>query len=122
MAKILVNAPTGKQEVITIHETGSYFDLDRVLWDTRKDGPLPVYSDEMLGGLIREGIALKFSHARKREYDAQFKGEEEKKRVEDLRLMTAQSWLEKIDLDRAWSLQEIESSVKNLIRVMRGKS
>jgi hypothetical protein len=41
MTKLLVNAPTGQQEIIEIGEGGGYFDSTRVLWDERDDGPLP---------------------------------------------------------------------------------
>lgn len=41
MFKVLVNAPSGKQEIILIESTGSYFDPARVLWDERTDGALP---------------------------------------------------------------------------------
>ncbi len=41
MTKLLVNAPTGQQEIIEVGIGGGYFDLTRVLWDERDDGPLP---------------------------------------------------------------------------------
>lgn len=41
MKKLLVNAPTGQQEIIEVGIGGGYFDLTRVLWDERDDGPLP---------------------------------------------------------------------------------
>ena len=50
MAKLLVNAPTGEQQIITVGEGGGYFDINRVLWDERIDGALP---DITLGGMIR---------------------------------------------------------------------
>lgn len=60
MNKLLVNAPTGAQEVIEVSEGGGYFDNSRVLWDERTDGPLPEIT---LGGMVREGNALVFSQA-----------------------------------------------------------
>lgn len=39
--KLVVNAPTGKGEVIEIGEGGGYFDQSRVVWDEREDGPVP---------------------------------------------------------------------------------
>ena len=50
MAKLLVNAPTGEQQIITVGEGGGYFDINRVLWDERIDGELP---DITLGGMVR---------------------------------------------------------------------
>ena len=41
MTKLLVNSPTGLQEIIQIGEGGCYFDLTRVIWDERVDGALP---------------------------------------------------------------------------------
>jgi hypothetical protein len=53
--KLLVNAPSGAQEIIEIRTGGAYFDLSRVLWDTRIDGPLPAIQ---LGGMVRVGSTL----------------------------------------------------------------
>lgn len=53
--KLLVNAPTGVQELIEVGEGGGYFDPARVLWDERTDGPLPEIT---LGGMVRVGNAL----------------------------------------------------------------
>lgn len=58
--KLLVNAPTGLQELIEIGEGGNYFDPTRVLWDERADGELPPIT---LGGMARSGNALVFSQA-----------------------------------------------------------
>jgi hypothetical protein len=38
---ILVDTPRGSQEVIEVLEGGGYFDISRVVWDERMDGPLP---------------------------------------------------------------------------------
>lgn len=59
--KLLVNAPSGAQELITIGEGGKYFDEARVLWDERTDGPLPSIT---LGGMVRNGATLTFDQAR----------------------------------------------------------
>ena len=42
-------------------EGGGYFDLSRVLWDERKDGPMP---DITLGGMVRTGAVLEFDQPR----------------------------------------------------------
>lgn len=70
MAKLLVNAPTGQQEIIEVGEGGGYFDAARVLWDEREDGPLPAVT---LGGMVREGAKLVFSQARMDEHIASVK-------------------------------------------------
>lgn len=53
--KLLVNAPSGKQEIIEVSEGGGYFDPARVLWDERVDGPLPEIT---LGAMVRVVDAL----------------------------------------------------------------
>jgi len=73
--KILVNAPTGVQEVIDLGPGGAYFDLDRVLWDERTDGPMP---DITLGGMVREGGILVYSQSRMDETSAALKPVERK--------------------------------------------
>ncbi|HYD58978.1 MAG TPA: hypothetical protein VEC35_01390 [Noviherbaspirillum sp.] len=67
MSKLLVNSPIGTQEVIEIGEGGGYFDQSRVLWDERKDGPLPEIT---LGGMVRQGSSLVFSQIRMDEHNA----------------------------------------------------
>lgn len=41
MPKMLVDQPSGKQEIIEIAQTGAYYDPARVVWDERTDGVLP---------------------------------------------------------------------------------
>lgn len=65
MSKLLVNAPSGAQEIIEVGEGGGYFDPDRVLWDERDDGPLPAIT---LGGMVRSGAGLVFDQARMDEH------------------------------------------------------
>ena len=55
MIRLLVDSPAGKQEIITIDESGSYFDMARVLWDERVDGALPSVT---LGKMQRTGSQL----------------------------------------------------------------
>src|SRR3990167_7876853 len=61
MPKLLVNAPTGDQRVIEVNESGGYFDESLVLWDERKDGPLP---DVTLNGMVRNGNSLAFDQTK----------------------------------------------------------
>ncbi len=55
MSKMLVNAPSGLQELIEIGPGGGYFDPARIVWDERIDGILPEIT---LGGMIRIGNSL----------------------------------------------------------------
>lgn len=64
---ILVDAPTGAQELIKIGEGGSYFDNSRVLWDEREHGELPEIT---LGGMVRDGDSLIFNEDRMNEHFA----------------------------------------------------
>lgn len=61
MKRLLINAPSGAQELIAVGPGGGYFDPARVLWDEREDGPLPAVT---LGGMVRDGSALVFSQPR----------------------------------------------------------
>jgi len=58
---LLVNTPTGSQEIVTVGEGGGYFDESLVLWDERIDGGLP---DITLGGMVRTDGELVFDQAR----------------------------------------------------------
>lgn len=67
MIKLLVDAPSGLQELIKIEPTGSYYDLSKVLWDERVDGNFPAQASE-IGGLNRVAGRLVFSQSK---FDAQ---------------------------------------------------
>jgi hypothetical protein len=71
--KLLVNAPSGAQEVIHIGPGGGYFDPARVLWDERTDGPMPAIQ---LGGMVRVGGALAFDQTRMDQHTAAIAPEE----------------------------------------------
>ena len=58
---LLVNTPTGSQELITVGEGGGYFDESLVLWDERIDGDLPEIT---LGGMVRTDGELVFDQTR----------------------------------------------------------
>lgn len=59
MYKLLVNSPTGLQEIVEVTASGSYFDSSLVIWDERKDGPLP---EVTLGGMVRERTVTIVNH------------------------------------------------------------
>lgn len=59
MSRLLVNAPSGQQEIIEVGHGGGYFDPLRVLWDERIDGPLPEIT---LGGMVRERTVTIVNH------------------------------------------------------------
>ena len=65
--KLLVNTPTGLQELIKIGEGGGYFDASRVIWDERVDGAIP---DVTVGGMVRQGDQLVFDSQMFADYEA----------------------------------------------------
>ena len=67
MTALLVDAPSGEQQLLDVGEGGGYFDLSRVVWDERTDGPLPAIT---LGGMVRDGDTLVFDAQRKATHDA----------------------------------------------------
>tara|TARA_R110000751_G_scaffold304916_1_gene420768 strand:+ start:352 stop:678 length:327 start_codon:yes stop_codon:yes gene_type:complete len=67
MIKLLIDAPTGLQEIVEVGKGGGYYDASRVLWDERDDGELP---DITLGGMTRKGKKLVFDQVRKDEHDS----------------------------------------------------
>jgi hypothetical protein len=64
--KLLVNTPTGLQELIEVGQGGGYFDASRVLWDERIDGVLPSIT---VGGMVRQGSQLVFNNQLFAEYE-----------------------------------------------------
>jgi hypothetical protein len=67
MARLLVDAPSGEQQLVEVGEGGGYFDSSCVVWDERTDGALPEIT---LGGMVREEHTLVFSPERKAGHDA----------------------------------------------------
>jgi len=55
MIKLLVNSPSGKQELLQIDASGAYLDQAGVIWDERIDGTLPAVT---LGKMQRNGDQL----------------------------------------------------------------
>ena len=62
MIRLLVNAPSGEQQIVLVGEGGWYFDPTRVIWDERIDGTLP--DDVQVGGMVRLDGELVFSQER----------------------------------------------------------
>ena len=68
MIKLLVNTPSGIQEIIEVDQSGGYFDQSRIVWDERKDGPLPAVTP---GGLVKNaGGQLVIDPAKKNAHDS----------------------------------------------------
>lgn len=55
--ELLVNSPSGRQEIVVVGASGGYFDASRVLWDERVDGAMPAVT---LGGMRRVDGVLVF--------------------------------------------------------------
>lgn len=67
MPSLIVNLPTGEQARIEIDDTGGYYDDSKVLWDTRKDGPVPENVElgrmQRIGGNMVKAAAVLEAHA-----------------------------------------------------------
>lgn len=61
MKKLLVNTPSGIQEIIEVGEGGGYFDDACVIWDESIDGEMPTIT---IGGMVRNGNTVAFDQAR----------------------------------------------------------
>lgn len=59
MKNLIVNNPSGKREIVTVSETGGYYDDARILWDERTDGELtPAQISAVESERQRETIVL----------------------------------------------------------------
>lgn len=63
MPYLIVNNPLGRQELVEVGESGTYFDLSRVIWDERADGLLSPEQISQVGGFARVGGSLVFDAA-----------------------------------------------------------
>jgi hypothetical protein len=54
MAKMIVNAPSGEQQIIEVGRGGEYFDMSLVIWDERKDGAINGSVDIVPGQMVRD--------------------------------------------------------------------
>lgn len=55
MYKLLVAAPSGRQQIVFVEASGAYYDESAVMWDERVDGVMP---DIELGKMQRVGDEL----------------------------------------------------------------
>jgi hypothetical protein len=55
MYRLLINGPSGEQQIIQVGQGGNYFDQNRVIWDERIDGKIP---NVTLGKMVRNGKKL----------------------------------------------------------------
>lgn len=77
MKKIIVNAPSGEQEIIEVGNGGGYFDQSRVVWDERVDGDIP--GNVVLGKMSRSGNTLVELESFLPEHEAAKDAEDQKK-------------------------------------------
>lgn len=68
MFKLLVNSPSGLQEVIEIDWTGVYLDSGTVVWDERVDGSLP--DNTIVGAMVKQGNLLTVDSTMQAAYNA----------------------------------------------------
>ena len=65
---LVINRDNVTREIVTIHESGGYYDLTKVLWDERVDGELPDIAD--IQGTRRTGDRLTHSDAQRAAHDS----------------------------------------------------
>lgn len=58
MAKMIVNAPSGEQQIIEVGKGGEYFDMSLVIWDERRDGAIHSSVEIVPGQMIRDGNSI----------------------------------------------------------------
>ena len=63
--KLLVEEST-IQKIIEVEKSGGYYDMDKVIWDERVDGELPLID---IGGLEKQGNTLAVNNAKKAMHD-----------------------------------------------------
>ncbi len=60
MVKLIIENELGLQEIISIKESGQYFDSSKVIFDERVDGKLSQDIEQKVGGLKRQGKDFSF--------------------------------------------------------------
>ena len=65
---LVINRDNITREIVTIHESGGYYDLAKVLWDERVDGPLLDIVE--VQGSVRTDDAITHSQAQLNIYNA----------------------------------------------------
>lgn len=55
MAKMIVNSPSGEQQIIEVGRGGEYFDMSLVIWDERRDGAIHSSIEIVPGQMVRDG-------------------------------------------------------------------
>lgn len=117
MARLLVNAPSGNQELIVVYEGGDYFDQSRVLWNELKHGPLPAAVPPQVGGWVVDVDSprkLKFDAAK---YDAQKQVELQTATAQAAQaqaVIDAQAKIKTVDWDAIKSIDDLKDVVKAL--------
>lgn len=119
MAKLIVNTPSGFQELIEISDSGSYFDDSLILWDERTSGAIPIEVQSQVGGLVkRQGGGFTFDKSKQ---DAQKAAQDAKKAQEDQKKSdraNAHARVKALDLSKNLSAAEVQQAVKDLIAAL----
>ncbi len=103
--KILVNLPTGKQELIEVGEGGDYSDQSAIVWHEGIDGTMPSIT---LGGMVRNGGSLNYDQTRKDTHDAAVLPEIKTQKITELQSAYAAEIYANIDYDgKTWVADEL---------------
>lgn len=120
MFKLIIDKDGQKaQQLIEVGPGGKYYDPSKVLWDERKDGPVPQSAIGNIGGLVRIGPDLVLDTAKLAQHNLDKTDKESKKQDKKSKLATAMAELDALDLNGALTDSEVKKAVKHLIRIVR---
>ncbi len=112
--QILVDLPSGKQELMIVGEGGGYVDPSAVIWNENIDGAMPAIT---LGGMVRSGGSLNFDQTRKDTHDAAVLPDIKAQKIAELQAAYASEIYANIDYDsKTWPADELTQ--KTLSRVL----
>lgn len=106
---ILIDLPSGKQELINVGEGGGYVDQSAVVWDENIDGTIPSIT---LGGMVRSGNSLIFDQSRKDSHDAEILPAIKAEKISELQAAYASEIYANIDYDgKTWVADELAQEI-----------
>lgn len=109
MSQLLVNTPSGEQQLIAVGLGGRYHDEAQVLWDERLDGAFPGDKVSGIGGWKRQGDDLVSDSATQSAHDAAVAAEAAKGTADQARRDAIK------DVANANSVAALKVVVQNLV-------
>jgi len=115
MIKLIVNAPTGVQELIEIDASGSYFDESLVVWDERKHGKLSAEQITQVGGLVRSGSTVTFDNAKFQAQKVRIDAEKSAAVAKRLAQQQAREKRKQVDWAQINTIAELKAVLKDVV-------